>query len=76
MNKLILPMQLIDVNSTAISTAKYEYESYKLRLVFKNGDAYDYTKVPNFVFEGLRLSESKGKFINKYILPVYKFTHA
>ncbi len=76
MNKLILPMQLIDVNSTAISTAKYEYESYKLRLVFKNGDAYDYTKVPNFVFEGLRLSESKGKFINKYILPVYKFTYA
>ena len=76
MNKLILPMQLIDVNSTAISTAKYEYESYKLRLVFKNGDAYDYTKVPNFVFEGLRLSTSKGKFINKYILPVYKFTHA
>ncbi len=76
MNKLILPMQLIDVNSTAISTAKYEYESYKLRLVFKNGDAYDYTKVPNFVFEGLRASASKGKFINKYVLPVYKFTHA
>ena len=76
MNKLILPMQLIDVNSTAISTAKYEYESYKLRLVFKNGDAYDYTKVPNFVFEGLRASASKGKFINKYVLPVYKFTYA
>ena len=76
MNKLILPMQLIDVNSTAISTAKYEYESYKLRLVFKNGGAYDYTKVPNFVFEGLRTSESKGKFINKYVLPVYKFTYA
>ena len=76
MNKLILPMQLIDVNSTAISTAKYEYESYKLRLVFKNGSSYDYTKVPNFVFEGLRASASKGKFINKYVLPVYKFTHA
>jgi hypothetical protein len=73
MNKLILPMQLIDVNSTAISTAKYEYESYKLRLVFKNGSSYDYTKVPNFVFEGLRLSTSKGKFINKYILSTYNY---
>ncbi len=76
MNKLILPMQAIEVNSTAIDTAEYEYDSYRLRLTFKNGDAYDYTKVPNFVFEGLRLSQSKGKFINKYVLPVYKFTYA
>ena len=76
MNKLILPMQAVEVNSTAINTAEYEYDSYRLRLTFTNGDAYDYTKVPNFVFEGLRTSESKGKFINKYVLPVYKFTHA
>ena len=76
MNKLILPMQSVDVNSTAISTANYEYDSYRLRLTFKNGSKYDYTKVPNHVFEGLRISESKGKFINKYILPVYEFSYA
>ena len=76
MNKLILPMQTVEVNSTAIQKADYEYDSYKLTLTYTNGSSYDYTKVPNFVFEGLRLSTSKGKFINKYILPVYKFTHA
>ena len=71
MNKLILPFQTVEVNSTAISTAMYEYESYKLRLTFKNGASYYYTKVPNFVFEGLRTSESKGKFINKHVLGKY-----
>tara|TARA_R110001606_G_scaffold135218_1_gene272146 strand:+ start:10 stop:240 length:231 start_codon:yes stop_codon:yes gene_type:complete len=76
MNKLILPFQTVEVNSSAIDTAEYEYNEYRLRLTFKNGDAYDYTKVPNFVFEGLRTSESKGKFINKYVLPVYKFNNA
>lgn len=76
MNRLILPRQVVDVNSTAISTAEYEYDSYRLRLTFTNGYKYDYTKVPNHVFEGLRNSESKGKFINKYVLPVYKFTYA
>ena len=76
MNKLVLPMQSVDVNSTAISTAQYEYDNYRLKLTFNNGQSYNYTKVPNHVFEGLRTSESKGKFINKYVLPVYKFTYA
>ena len=76
MNKLILPMQAIEVNSTAIDTAEYEYDNYRLRLTFKNGDAYDYTKVPNFVFEGLRMSTSKGRFINKNILSTYNYKKA
>ena len=63
MNKLILPMQTVDVNSTAIQTAEYEYDNYRLRLTFTNGSSYDYKKVPNHVFEGLRTSVSKGKFI-------------
>tara|TARA_R110000764_G_scaffold3265_4_gene13725 strand:+ start:102 stop:332 length:231 start_codon:yes stop_codon:yes gene_type:complete len=76
MNKLILPKQIVQVNSSAISTAIYEYENYRLKLTFNNGSSYNYTKVPSHVFEGLRSSASKGKFINKYILPVYKFTFA
>ena len=48
-------MQTVEVNSTAISTANYEYETYRLRLTFNNGSKYDYTKVPNHVFEGLYL---------------------
>jgi len=76
MNKLILPMQTVDVNSTAIQTVEYEYDSYRLRLTFTNGSSYDYTKVPNHVFEGLRASASKGKFINKFILSSYNFSRS
>jgi hypothetical protein len=76
MNKLVLPMQSVDVNSTAISTAEYQYDKYRLKLTFTNGRSYNYTKVPNHVFEGLRISESKGKFINKYVLPVYNYSFA
>ena len=76
MNKLILPFQTVEVNSTAISTAQYEYDNYRLTLTFKNGTAYNYNDVPNFVFEGLRTSASKGKFINKHILSSYKYKRA
>jgi len=73
MNKLILPQQTVSVNSTAITSASYEYDSYNLNLTYVNGSSYDYRSVPNHVFEGLRASQSKGKFINKYILLRYRF---
>jgi len=73
MNKLILPMQTIAVNSEAINTAEYEYETYRLRLEFHGGRKYDYARVPNHVFEGLRNSRSKGTFINRYIIQQYPF---
>ena len=66
-------LQTVDVDSTAIQTAEYEYDSYRLKLTYQNGSAYDYFKVPKFVFEGLRSSKSKGKFINNYILRQYNF---
>ena len=73
MNKLILPQQAVNVNSTAIDSAGYMYDTCTMRLTFKNGNKYDYNKVPNHVFEGFRSSESKGKFINKYVLNKYSF---
>ena len=75
MNKLVLPMQTVDVNSTAIDRASYKYEDYRLTLTFNNGSRYNYEGVPNHVFEGLRSSQSKRKFINKYVLPVYTFNY-
>ena len=75
MNRLVLPMQTVDVNSTGIEWAIYEYDDYRLTLTFNNGGRYNYEGVPNHVFEGLRSSQSKGKFINKYILPVYTFNY-
>lgn len=74
MNRTILPRQTVDVNSTAISTIGYQYDNYRLRITYQNGSEYEYKSVPSHVFEGLRNSNSKGKFLNKYILWDYKFT--
>ena len=76
MNRLILPLQTVDVNSDAINSAEYEYGTMRLKLEFKNGRSYNYKRVPNHVFEGLRLSASKGKFINRFVINKYTFTYA
>ena len=40
MNKLILPFQTVEVNSTAINDcSEYEYDNYRLTLTFNNGDS-------------------------------------
>jgi len=71
-----LPLQALEINSEAIEKATYEYDNYKLCLTFTNKVKYNYHRVPNFVFEGLRLSKSKGKFINKHVLRQYSYSIA
>ena len=43
-----------------------------VRLKFKNLAGYDYFNVPLHLFDGLRDSDSKGRFINKYIIGEFK----
>jgi hypothetical protein len=65
----------VRVDSTAISTASYLKDTNTLRLRFHNGGKYDYKNVPEHVYEGLRLSDSKGSFINKYVIRNYNFDY-
>jgi hypothetical protein len=69
-------LQTVQVDSTAIQTAEYEYATRDLTLQYRNGASYTYKMVPNFVFEGLRSSESKGKFLNRNILQTFRFVRA
>jgi hypothetical protein len=64
---------IIQVNSTAIQRAKFNRETNTLTLIFKNLSGYDYFNVPLHLFNGLRDSDSKGRFINKYIIGEFKF---
>jgi len=64
---------IIQVNSTAIQRAKFNRETNTLTLTFKNLSGYDYFNVPLHLFDGLRDSDSKGRFINKYIIGEFKF---
>jgi len=63
----------VNVDSTAIETATYDYTSEALTLTFANGNKYKYSRVPRFAFHGLQEAASKGKFINNYILNTYNF---
>jgi hypothetical protein len=76
MDKTILPQQAININSSAVKSASYDYEMRKLRLTYQSDNSYNYAEVPVHVFEGLRTSNSKGKFINKYVLNKYSFKRA
>ena len=65
--------ETIKVDSVAISKAKFNREDNLLTLKFKNLSEYDYYNVPLHVFNGLRDAESKGRYINKYVIGEFKF---
>lgn len=72
MNKVTT--ELITVESSMIKTAWYQATCETLVLDFTNGSSYRYKDVPRYVYEGLRSSDSKGKFINKNIITKFEFT--
>ena len=53
--------------STVISTMQYNPESSTLKVIFVSGMIYEYQNVPLEKYEAMRISGSKGKFLNKYI---------
>ena len=58
----------VTVDSAAIQSADYLYDTEKLNLTFQNGFRYEYSNVPRFLFHGLQEAASKGRFINRYVL--------
>jgi len=65
--------ETVQVDSTCIGAAEYDFFAKNLVLTYKNGSSYLYDKVPNFVFEGLRNDDSKGRFINRHVLGKFSF---
>ena len=66
-------LETIKVNSSAINEVKYDIENEALQVEFINKSKYIYKEVPKHVFNGIAESDSKGKFINKYIIGKYKY---
>jgi hypothetical protein len=66
-------LETIKVNSSAINEVKYDIENEALQVEFINKSKYIYKEVPKHVFNGIADSDSKGKFINKYIIGKYKY---
>ena len=64
---------IIYVESSAISNARYDHNSQRLILRFTNESSYQYKDVPLFYWRGLQNSSSKGKFINNFIVKNFSF---
>ena len=52
------------VESTSIAAVGYEPESSTLEVEFRDGRVYRLCGVPEFLYQGLMLAGSKGKFFN------------
>ncbi len=59
--------------STAIDSMNYDPETLTLRIRFVSGLEYDYKNVPPEVFKQLKISGSKGRYLNLHIKGKYEF---
>jgi hypothetical protein len=59
--------------STVIDHFSYNPESDILRVTFVSGIVYIYTGVPAKIYEKMKVSSSKGKFLNEHIKGKFPF---
>ncbi|MGY3609616.1 MULTISPECIES: KTSC domain-containing protein, partial [unclassified Bradyrhizobium] len=61
------------VQSTGIEAAGYGRAQRTLLIRYPGGSTYDYFAVPAKVFKELLDAESKGRFVNWYVKPRYRY---
>lgn len=65
---------MIPVESSNIESIGYDKTQFVLRVKFLTGTTYDYSPVPETIFEGFKDALSKGKYLYKHIIGKYAFT--
>ena len=59
--------------SSVVTSFTYKKETSTLRVVFVSGSVYEYLKVPEWVYNQMRVSGSKGTFLNLQIKGNYAY---
>lgn len=67
-------MTLIYVESSNIEAVEYDPAQSELTVVFKSGDTYKYSSVPQFIYDELVSAPSVGSYFNRMVKTVYSFT--
>lgn len=57
----------VALSSTSLAKAIYDDRLSRLRIHFRDGTIYDYTGVPQALFQALLAAPSKGLFFNRHI---------
>jgi hypothetical protein len=55
------------VESTMMTSVRYDTDSHELRVAFKSGSMYCYQNVPLEIYLALLDAASKGRFFNEYV---------
>jgi hypothetical protein len=65
-------MDMISINSSAISKVGYDADTATLVLEFTKGNVYEYYDVPQYEYDGLMSAESAGSYASKNIYKAYR----
>ncbi|MEL1263078.1 KTSC domain-containing protein [Pseudoxanthomonas putridarboris] len=65
-------MDMIRVNSSAISAIGYDQRTMRMSIRFIQGDTYDFCGVPAHIFQDLLNAKSKGTYYNDHIRDRYQ----
>ncbi|WP_329610888.1 KTSC domain-containing protein [Pseudomonas tremae] len=65
-------MDMVRVNSSAITAVGYDPATGRMRITFKRGRPYDYCHVPPNIHQGLMDAGSKGTYFDRMIRDRYQ----
>ena len=66
------PLAFASSDSSTIVSASYDPKTETMTVQFRHGDAvYRYTKIPALTWHGFYHAESRGKFFQQRIRPVF-----
>ena len=65
-------MEMISVNSTAITAVGYDEASQVMKITFSQGNTYDFCSVPKHIYDGLISASSVGVYYNLNIKDNYQ----
>ncbi len=65
-------MQMIPVRSSAMVAVGYDPQTRRMKIAFTQGRTYDFCGVPQYVFDGLMSTSSKGRYYNDHIKDRYQ----
>lgn len=59
--------------SSNISLLRYEPETWTLEVTFHGGGTYHYFDVPTEIWEGLKIADSQGVYLNAHIKGHFRY---
>ncbi|RMN60298.1 hypothetical protein ALQ57_01066 [Pseudomonas amygdali pv. hibisci] len=65
-------MDMVRVNSSAITAVGYDPATGRMKIMFKQGRTYDYCGVPPNIHQGLMAAGSKGTYFDRMIRDRYQ----